>query len=142
MQKQADEMRFVCRTRVALLCRVLRSVSLLFFSLKSLFSFFFRSKNKKGHKKTHIKLFWGLLTKTFTKISKAPSFSSLGEDGGHARSSSLVCLVWYVRTSVVFLLLFLCSNAFTKRRRRRGVSSRARSARARRRVDEKGVERG
>jgi len=141
MQKQADEMRFVCRTRVALLCRVLRSVSLLFFSLKSLFSFFFRSKNKKGHKKTHIKLFWGLLTKTFTKISKAPSFSSLGEDG-HARSSSLVCLVWYVRTSVVFLLLFLCSNAFTKRRRRRGVSSRARSARARRRVDEKGVERG
>ena len=67
MQKQADEMRFVCRTRVALLCRVLRSVSLLFFSLKSLFSFFFfRSKNKKGHKKTHIKLFWGLLlTKTF-----------------------------------------------------------------------------
>ena len=137
MQKQADEMRFVCRTRVALLCRVLRSVSLLFFSLKSLFYFFFRSGNK-DKKNSFIVL--GAFDQN-TKISKAPSFSSLGEDG-HARSSSLVCLVWYVRTSVVFLLLFLCSNAFTKRRRRRGVSSRARSARARRRVDEKGVERG
>ena len=109
------------------------------FSLSKVSSIFSFEANEKRTKKTH-KIVLGAFDQN-TKISKAPSFSSLGEDG-HARSSSLVCLVWYVRTSVVFLLLFLCSNAFTKRRRRRGVSSRARSARARRRVDEKGVERG
>ena len=140
MQKQADEMRFVCRTRVALLCRVLRSVSLLFFSQKSLL--FFLSKRKKGQKKLIKLLFWGLLTKTRKYRKRLPFLRPWEKTHSHARSSSLVCLVWYVRTSVVFLLLFLCSNAFTKRRRRRGVSSRARSARARRRVDEKGVERG
>ena len=79
MQKQADEMRFVCRTRVALLCRVLRSVSLLFFSLKSLFSFFFRSG--KRTKKTHKIIVLGAFDQN-TKISKAPSSfsSSLVED--------------------------------------------------------------
>ena len=122
-----------CSAAFFVRCRSSFSLS----KVSSLFSFEAEKRTKKTHK---------IVLEAFdqnTKISKAPSFSSsLGEDAGHARSSSLVCLVWYVRTSVVFLLLFLCSNAFTKRRRRRGVSSRARSARARRRVDEKGVERG
>ena len=120
-----------CSAAFFVRCRSSFSLS----KVSSLFSFEAEKRTKKTHK-----IVLGAFDQN-TKISKAPSFSSLGEDG-HARSSSLVCLVWYVRTSVVFLLLFLCSNAFTKRRRRRGVSSRARSARARRRVDEKGVERG
>ena len=76
MQKQADEMRFVCRTRRIAL-QFLRLVSAPLFSLKSLFSFFFRSGKK--DKKTH-KIVLGLFDQN-TKISKAPSFSSsLGED--------------------------------------------------------------
>ena len=102
----------------------------------------FSFEAEKGQKKLIKLLFWGLLTKTRKYRKRLPFLRPWEKTHSHARSSSLVCLVWYVRTSVVFLLLFLCSNAFTKRRRRRGVSSRARSARARRRVDEKGVERG
>ena len=122
-----------CSAAFFVRCRSSFSLS----KVSSLFSFEAEKRTKKTHK-----LFWGLLTKTRKYRKRLPFLRPWEKTHSHARSSSLVCLVWYVRTSVVFLLLFLCSNAFTKRRRRRGVSSRARSARARRRVDEEGVERG
>ena len=140
MQEQADEMRFVCRTRVTLLCRVLRSVSLLFFkvSLSLFYVKLFRSEKK--DKKFEIQWVFVVGFDPKRKISKAPSFLRPWEKTVTPDRHSFV---WFGTCArVVFLLLFFRSNALTKRRRRRGVSSRARSARARRRVDEEGVERG
>ena len=74
MQEQADEMRFVCRTRVALLCRVLRSVSLLFFKV-SLSLFYVSSfEAKKRTKKLERKWAFVVGFDQKRKISKAPSF--------------------------------------------------------------------
>jgi len=74
MQEQAYEMRFVCRTRVALLCRVLRSVSLLFFkvSLSLFYVKLFRSEKK--DKKFEIQWVFVVGFDQKRKISKAPSF--------------------------------------------------------------------
>ena len=95
-------MRFVCRTRVALLCRVLRSVSLLFFSLKSLF-FFLSKQMKKGQKKL-IKLFWGLLTKT-RKYRKRLPFRPWEKTVTPDRRHSFV---WFGTCAQV--LSFFCSS--------------------------------
>ena len=125
-------MRFVCRTRVALLAAFFVRFALFSLSVSS-----FLSKRKKD-KKTQIKWVLSVLTKNGKYRKRLLPSSSLGKTVTPDRHS----FVWFgTCTQVLSFFTLLCSNALTKRRRRRGVSSRARSARARRRVDEEGVER-